>query len=237
MDPVAFAVVESYTSLIALGAMTSPRSLQLSIGSSEIGFDCDRRIAYKLAGVPAVHRSLDPMRALIGIGLHAALEALFYRLDAGSGRFLVEQHVEYRQVPGQADLYDRFTGLVIDWKSSTVSRIRQYRREGLPRHYVVQIQMYAAALAAMGEKPKSTAVIMLPIDGELNKAWAWVAPVDQSIADAAVDRLNVLRERGRASAAYVPATPSRLCNYCDHFRPGWTDLSTGCPGPEKGNES
>lgn len=234
IDPIAFAAVESYTSLIALGAATSPRSLQLAIGSSEIGFDCDRRLAYKLAGTRPVHRSLDPMRSIIGIGVHLELAQIFDRLDNESGRFLIEQIVMYRSVPGQVDLYDRFNGMVVDWKTSTASRIRQYRREGLPRNYTTQIQMYGAGLTVLGETPKNTAIITLPIDDDLSKAWAWVTPYNQSIADAAVDRLNSLRGRDPAE---VPNHPDRLCQYCDHFRPESKDLRIGCPGPsEKGNE-
>jgi hypothetical protein len=233
MDPVAFALAQTYASLIALGAATSPRSLQMSVGSSEIGFECDRRLAYKLAGTPAASHSLDPMRALVGTGIHAALKDIFVRLDAGSGRFVVEGRTFYRSIPGQFDLYDRWNRCLVDWKSTSKGRLRQYRAEGLPRNYTVQPMMYAAGLKAGGEDPAQVAVVFLPYDGELSDVWAWVAPVDIKVADDACDRLDRLRGQQPSN---VDNVPSRLCKYCDHHLPGSTDLRIGCPGnSEEGN--
>lgn len=234
VDPVAFAVAETYSSLIALGAATSPRNLQFAIGSSEIGYDCDRRLAYRLHGTPLVRRSLDPLRALVGIGVHEALAQIFRRLDAGSGRFLVEYHVDYRGVPGSVDLYDRYSRTVVDWKTSTKDKVREYRRDGLPRNYVVQPQMYGAGLEAEGEEPAQVAVVFLPYDGNLTQTWAWTSAYDVRVADDAVDRLERLRGR---PPALTENKPSRYCRYCDHYRPSSTDLRVGCPGVVEGDSA
>lgn len=230
MDPTALALATALDSLIALGAATTPRSLQLAIGSSEAGHKCDRRLVYKLNGVPPCNFR-DPLRALFGSEAHAALADMFRRLNAGSGRFLVETPVQYRSFPGTVDLYDRHTKTVVDWKSTTKAKLRRIRSEGAPRPYQVQLQLYAAGLAEVGEEPVRVALAYLPIDGELSDLWVWTDLVRRDVADDAVDR--VARLEGIKPADATPK-PDRLCPWCDHYRPGSTDLGTGCPADNGG---
>jgi PD-(D/E)XK nuclease superfamily len=225
-DATAMAFATALDSLIALGCATKPRSLQVAVGSSEAGQRCDRRIAYKLHGVrPCNFR--DPLRSLVGEEFHYALADLFSRLNAGSARWLVEQPVLYRGMPGTVDLYDRHTLTVIDWKTSTKAKVRQVRREGPPVHYKIQLQIYAAALRLLGEDPQRVALAYLPTDGELADLWVWLSPVDERMAVDALDRVERLAGIEPADAI---AKPDRLCPWCAHYRPGSTDLATGCPG-------
>jgi hypothetical protein len=225
-DPDADVLLGQMVGLIQLGAATSPRSVQSSIGSSEAGYACDRRIAYKLAGARRANLD-DPVRTLVGLGLHLALAELFGRLADGSQRFWTGVKVLYRDIPGELDVYDRFTGTVIDFKSSTKAKIARLRRDGPPKHGPVQVQLYGAGLSCLGEQPRAVALLYLPIDGTLADAWLWRAPFNQRIADEAVDRIE--RLRGKDPSA-VDAHPDRLCPWCAHFRPGSTDLALGCPG-------
>ncbi len=227
-DPEAYALEAALRSLVMLGAVTSPRSVQATLGSSEAGYVCDRRVAYKLAGVPAANMR-DPLRALVGVGVHSVLASIFYRLDATAGRFLVERALSYRGIPGTVDLFDRFTKTVVDWKSTTAAKLKRLRHEGPTASYVVQTQLYGAALAAAGEDVRHVALAFLPIDGELADLWVWRAPYDQAVADRAIDRIE--RLAGRAPKD-VPATPDRLCPWCHHYRKGSTDLTVACPGVE-----
>lgn len=217
---------QALINLIELGAVTSARSTQSGIGMSQIGHACDRRIAYLTSGTPKTNFG-DPLKLLVGIGLHLALKEIFVRLDGGSGRFLVEESVTYRDIPGSFDLFDRWTKTVIDWKSTTKVRLNQYRKEGPPRSYLAQAQGYAAALAYRGEAVRQIAIVFLPVDGALSAIWAYRTGVDPSIADDAIDRVNRLRGHDPAN---TPATPDRLCPWCDHYQPASTNLSIGCPG-------
>jgi len=246
LDPDAYALADVLRTLIALGSFTTARSTQVSLGSSEAGHPCDRRLAYKLRrSDPATstawttaqvqqqpaHANLrDPLRALVGSGFHAAVAEIFTRLDGGSGRFLVESSVEYRGTPGTADLYDRWTGTVIDWKSSLKSKISHIRRDGPSAQYLTQVQLYGAALKARGEDVRTVALAWVPVDGELSGVYVWRAPFDQTVADEAIDRLVRLRGLPPEKAR---ATPDRLCPWCSHYLPGSTDLTIGCPGEVK----
>jgi len=227
IDVDAYALGKTLETLIALGAATSVRSTQTTLGSSEAGHQCDRRIAYRLAGVPAVNHVQDPLRAFVGVGLHLGMAELFQRLDGGAGRFLVESHVEYRGVPGTVDLFDRFTGTVIDWKSTVRSKVSAIQRDGPPMPYVVQCQIYAAALAAAGEAVRTVALAFVPVDGQLSGLYVWRAPFEQRVADEAVDRIDRLRRTLPADAHH---RVDRLCPWCHHYLAGSTDLAIGCPG-------
>lgn len=220
---------QSLIDLIHLGSVTSARSVQPTIGMSQIGHACDRRIAYLTDRTPKTNFG-DPLKLLVGIGLHLALREIFIRLDAGSGRFLVEESVVYRDIPGSFDLFDRFTRTVIDWKSTTKARLSQYRKEGPPRSYLVQAQGYAAALRGRGEDVRQIAIVFLPVDGTLGGIWAYRAEVNPTVADDAIDRVDAIRGK---DPAVTPATPDRLCPWCDHYQPASTDLRIGCPGSQQ----
>jgi hypothetical protein len=234
-DPEAYALGRELASLIGLGLATNRRSLQSTIGSSEVGWRCDRRVAYKLRNIPPVNSQIraDPLRRAIGTGLHLVLAELFDRLEAGSGQFLTEVPVTYQGIPGTADLVHRVGRVVVDWKTAKKTKIAAVRRDGVPHHYQVQVQLYAAGLIERGEDITHVAVVYLPIDCEGNEGldllYCWRAPVNRAVADDAVTRLARLAKTAPQDTA---ARPDRLCRYCNHFLPGSKDLSVGCPGPD-----
>lgn len=211
-------------------SVTSPRSLQPTLGASEIGGECNRQMAYRAVFTPAVNFR-DPMRVIAGTGLHEALANMFQRLDSGSGRYLIERRCEYRGVPGTVDLFDRRRGQVIDWKSAMPDKLPDIRRNGPPRKYIVQVQLYGAALEQAGETVRNVAVVYVPLGGELSDLRAFTVPYDRSVADDAIDRFNTITEQASSSGpGAVGANPTRLCGWCAHYRPGSTDLDQACPG-------
>jgi hypothetical protein len=210
-------------------SVTSPRSLQPTLGASEIGGECNRQMAYRARGVPAVNQR-DPMRMLAGTGMHEAMAELYRRLDGGSGRYLVEQHLVYRGIPGTVDLFDRRRGQVIDWKSVLSSKLKDVIRNGPPRKYVTQVQTYGAGLAEAGERVESVAVVYVCLDGELSDLRAFTYPFDRSAADDAIDRYNTVAAQAAQGISSVGANPTRLCPWCNHFRPGSKDVAVACPG-------
>jgi hypothetical protein len=229
VDVEAYALGAVYRTLIAIGAATAPRSVQRSIGSSELGYACERRLAYRLSGTPTVNVR-DPLASMMGTGFHAVLADTFTRLNETltPGRFLIETPVVYRDIPGTCDLYDRETATVVDWKTSTLDKISHMPGQGVAANYQVQGQTYAAGLAARGEDVRHVALMFFPRDGKrLDQAWMWRTRFDRAVADVAVDRLETLRGKDPAAVA---ATPDRLCGWCSHYLPGSTDLSVGCPG-------
>jgi hypothetical protein len=65
-------------------ALRAPRSLQRRIGPSEVGADCDRRLAYKLSDWPEVAADGDPIASVLGTAFHAWMEEAFAEREKAS---------------------------------------------------------------------------------------------------------------------------------------------------------
>lgn len=234
-DPEAYALERQLRTIIYMGVFAADeRKRQRAIGASQAGQQCARQLAYRHAGTRPCNVP-DPLRALVGTGVHGAFAGLMEAIDAGSGRFLVEHAVRYRGVPGTVDLYDRVDGLVVDWKTTTLAKLKRLRMSGPPSSYVVQLQLYGAALAAAGETVRALALAYVPTDGTLAELWVWRTTPDVRVADAAVDRLNrivgaELESVARIDPSEVEASPSALCKWCPYYLPGVGSSATSCPG-------
>lgn len=229
-DPISAVLSDALRELIYTGATNSKRSLQTDIGISEVGTECERALAYKIAGTPPVNLDANPMPSIIGTGFHLHMERIFRDLDPR--RWLVETPVSYRGVRGTADLFDRRRRLLVDWKSTSKSKINRLRKTEPPMQAQVQIQIYAAAMAELGETVERAALAYVPRDGSLDDLWVWSVVPDRSIADQWIDRLDALHERiakGEQPAA-IDATPGLLCGFCPHHCATSTDASRACPG-------
>jgi len=231
LDPIGLVLADALRELIYTGATTSQRSRQTAVGVSEIGGDCDRKLAYKIAEVTPTNIDADPMPSIIGTGFHLHMEKIFSTLDRR--RWLVEVPVTYRGIPGTCDLYDRRRKLLIDWKSTSKAKLRRLRTDGPPLQAQVQIQIYAQALLALGETPQRCALAYVPRDGSLDDLWVWSTPLQPDLVQHWIERFEGLVERiaTGTNPAAIDATPSRLCGWCAHYSPTSTDLSRGCPGP------
>jgi hypothetical protein len=231
IDPIGLVLADALRELIFTGATTSERSLQQAVGMSEIGADCERQLAYKIASTPPVNLDPDPMPSIMGTGFHLHVQRMVERLDRR--RYLVETPVTFKGIPGTVDLYDRRRRVVIDWKSTGKSKLRRLRTDGPPMRAQIQIQIYGAALRELGEDPSRLALAYVPRDGSLDDLWVWSTVPDQALVDKWVGRFESIVDghAAGASPADFKATPGPLCKYCPHFLPTSTDLGRGCPGP------
>lgn len=238
-DPEAYALERQLRTLVHIGVIADDeRGRQRTIGASQVGTECARQLAHRQAGTRPSNVP-DPLRAsIVGRGVHIALAGLMERIDCGAGRLLVEHPVRYRGVPGTVDLFDRVDGLVIDWKTTTLAKIKRVRESGPPTSYVVQLQVYAAGLEAAGETVRALALCYIPVDGTLADVFVWRTLPDRRTADAAVDKLNArigaeLESVARPDPSTVAASPSALCKWCPYYTPGRTS-STSCAGNSEG---
>lgn len=227
---VASLLASAWAREIILGvALNQPRSLQAHLGPSEIGQACERRLAYRILGTPYVNFP-DPLKSLIGTGFHLAMAQALGR----SRRFMIEVTVTYRGITGSVDLYDTVTHRLVDWKTSSISRIRRYRREGIGVNYRVQTAIYAEAMRAMGYEVTSIVLVFVPRDADLDQTYAWVGAPDKALADEYIDRYAVISSKAMADgAASLPVTPGPLCGWCPSYMPHAVDLTTACPGEKE----
>lgn len=217
------------------------RSIQRHIGPSEIGTDCPREIAFKLAGTPGVTQGVDPWFAVMGTAVHEwlsfALEE-YQRIVLGregeNRRWLIEQRVKITHsefgLEGNTDVFDRDKLEVIDYKLMGNDALKVLREKGPTPTYRTQAQTYGKGWKQRGYDVKSVAIVGLPRSSFLKNLHIWSEPFDERIADLALSRVAMIDKavKGGVSPAGFP-TGGGHCQFCHFKRQGPADL-TGCPG-------
>jgi len=231
---------------IAEAITNHPRSQQVRIGPSEIGVPCARRIGYKLLEQP--ERPGKPnWKATVGTAIHAWLEDVFdtqnLTFDAqhghhGAERWLIETTVHVGDmgdtaITGSADLFDRVTGTVIDWKSVGPTQLKKYKAHGPGAQYETQAHLYGRGMVAAGMTVRNVMIVFLPRNGELADTYIWHAPYDEQVALDALSRLSGIhlttQALGPQALTSLP-TADAYCTFCPFYKAGSTDLTEGCPG-------
>ncbi len=203
-------------SAVVDGAKLHPRSQQKRIGPSQVGTPCTRRLAYALIEAPRVAPEMDPFPSIVGTGMHDQLETLFGRANTALGwqRYLLERRVEVRAgLTGSCDMYDVAEQAVWDWKGVSTSKLAEYRSKGPSEVYRVQAHLYGRGYLNAGFGVKTVNIAFWPRGGWGRDAHWWSEPYDDSIAAAALDRID--------------DTLVKLCDldaesHPERIRDGWT---------------
>lgn len=220
-----------------------PRSQQTRIGPSEIGVPCERRIGYKLAGVPEVNDRGVAWKPWVGTALHSET-AMAFEIDAlnryQGGRWLLEQKVTAGLVngtdlDGSCDLYDAHRFAVVDWKFTTRNKLKDYRAHGPGSQYRDQAHTYGLGWANRGHRVDTVAVFFFTRDGEFTDRYFWSEPFDEQVAIDAMARATRIGALVDAlgpdmALPLLPTAGAQYCTYCPAYLPGSTDLAVGCPG-------
>lgn len=166
-----------------------PRSLQRTIGPSEIGMPCDHCLAAKLAGW---EQHNDPAwLPFIGTAVHAELERIF----TPNPRFEVEQHVTITTpngdtITGTCDLFDTHTGTVTDWKIVGPSTLARAKHGPTPQ-YRVQAHAYGQGWANRGHTVTTVSIAYLPRNATtLRQAVIWSEPYNPVVVTDALTRVT-----------------------------------------------
>lgn len=198
--------------LIESHIANQPRSLQTTIGPSEIGNPCDHCLAAKLAGWQQVDST--NWLAWVGTCVHAGIEDAVIghenRLNAvheAGRRYLVEHVVDCgtvagRPLIGHVDLVDLALGMTVDWKVVGPTTLRKARGKGPSTAYRVQAHTYGKGLVDAGLRIDTVAIAFLPRGSmSLKDAVWWHEPLDVDIAEQAIARANRLRAGADALAS------------------------------------
>lgn len=227
------------------------RSVQETLGPSQIGTPCDRRIAMHLLGMAPVNPGGDNWASFKGTWVHAGLAEMFDWADAGKGRFVTEMKVKFPNavVPhGTADLLDRVLFMIDDHKVMSQWSLDKLKRQGPSLTYQIQLHAYAFGARLRGEKIEYVALIGWPADKtNLDDLYVWVTKYDPDIARKALARAEQIKsqveERSRplepdgewsAPAKFEVAQTFPIvddCRFCGYYQKGAKDLSNGaCNG-------
>lgn len=244
-DPFNVELKQRLLEMILYADREDPRSKQKEIGPSEIGVACDRRIAYRLSGLPEVNKGGDPWPATVGTAVHAWLKgAVDLWTGAHGPNWKTEQTIPFPDFGGvgHGDLYRYDKGTVIDWKTASKDVMKKVADKGPPEKHRIQVHIYGYGYMQMGYQVERVALAFVPRAGWIKDMFIWSEPYDQQVAVQAIQRmyrvanqaigLNVLNEPHRWNQ--VEATPSDDCGQCPWFNflrtaeQGASDQ--GCPG-------
>lgn len=232
-------------------AANAPRTLQQHLGPSELGVECDRQVAGKLAALPETNHVVDPWPSTRGRALHRHAENVFNldNLTTGFQRWHTERRVTpHPEHPGTADLYDTAEQAVVDHKFLGDSSMAKIRKNP-PRKYRRQLMLYGLGYLLEGFVVRRIVVAAYPATAaSLDGLYIWEHPFADEHGNIAPDVLAELldtfeeTERRKAQAAGiadgrwrfedVPATPDPdECYFCSFYRPqAARDEGPGCPG-------
>jgi hypothetical protein len=195
LDPAV--AVPDLLKLIEDAIRNDPRTLQTRIGPSELGCACDRCLILMLAG-----RGPDedaPWMPTIGHAVHDWIEGVIVRhlMTSGSDRYIPEGKVAVGEIAGElitghSDVFDTWTGTVVDWKVIGTTTLRKVNKEGLSLTYRRQAHLYGKGWEDAGYKVTSVAVAGLPRNGfHVGAGFLHQEDYDRSIAEHALARANM----------------------------------------------
>lgn len=243
MEPHSALLLSRATEIIWSAEHARDRSKQRVPGPSELGSECERKLAYSSLGRSPVNHTADHHQAFVGTAVHAALAEAYEKADNGAGRYLIEHKVSMATpegiiVSGSLDIYDRVTGEVIDWKLPGSRSRKKYARTGPPQGYRIQAHLYAYGLEQAGESPKRVANIYLPPEGKLSETFCWSEPYNKNIALQALanfERITGIVQGDPDRVKLVPKTITPLCHWCSAWLKNSPDTAIACQGGDGDN--
>lgn len=232
-------------------AAEDARTVQRHLGPSELGVECDRQVAGKMAELPATNHVAPWWPSVRGRAMHTHAEDVFTadNLRTGLLRWSTEQRViPHPDHPGTSDLYDAVEQSVGDHKFLGESPMAKIRK-GWPRVYLVQLLLYGLGYFLLGLPVKRVAVIAYPVtaaslDGLYVRDHDFSGPDGNPLPEvvellasvfADTERRKGQAEQIRAGHLQLMDVPARPdgddCFFCPFYRPqSAKDGGPGCPG-------
>lgn len=167
------------------------RSRQTVIGISEVGMDCRKCVARKLAEKP---RTPDgSWFPFIGTAVHAQLEEGFVRFDD----YILEEKLfvhEYKslKLAGSCDMFAFQDGVVNDWKVVGQEALKKAAKGQIKNQYRIQAMLYGLGWKKKGYDVSHVSLTFLPRDLDLPNAQVVMLRYDESIAMEALAELELL---------------------------------------------
>lgn len=182
-DSVLQAVLEPIGTAIA----NHPRSLQKTIGPSELGTDSPHELAMKLLQRQPLEPEDTPWLPTQGTAVHAWLEHHLgghrpdgddeweaeKRVHVGTlhSRTLLDPGSHEWHVTGSIDLWIPGMRATVDWKNVGSYTLNHAQADGPSQQYLVQQALYGWALEQAGTPPDRQALVYIPRDAKTLGDW------------------------------------------------------------------
>lgn len=204
------------------------RGRQLALGVSEVGMDCKRCIARKLALYDKAQET-GSWRAQLGTYVHAGLAEDFAKKYT-KGELLIEHQLVVHQykdfiLKGHCDVFapNEGHGHTIDWKivgDDTLSRVQQGK---IKRQYIVQGQLYSLGWELRGYTVEDISLMFLPANkGNLRRdAVPYTFKYDRRIAAEALAVIEDMIDLAEATSWREVVEAQRAdpgCLSCKSYR-------------------
>lgn len=167
------------------------RSKQIQIGISEVGMDCRKCVARKLALTPRI--ADGAWYPFIGTAVHEQLEVGFadrfpddYKLEE---RLFVHEYKDLK-LTGSCDMFAHKDGVVNDWKVVGKSAIDDARKGKIKQQYRIQAMLYGYGWEQKGFDVTHVALTFLPREDKLENAVVALLRYDKSVAVTALAELE-----------------------------------------------
>lgn len=227
-----------------------PRTVQTTLGPSELGTGCDRQIGMKLAGVTRHERGL-PWAPMCGTAVHGLMEQVLEAENArlGRERWIIEQKVQLDdELSGHGDAFDTDWGMVVDWKYTGTTARRKASRRNVPNEQLVsaeyrtQAHLYGLGHSNAGRPVQFVRLVLLARSHDFSESVEWTEEYREDIAVEALTRFYAIRDKVAELDAHrlperlswIPATPGDACKWCPFQRPtppgGMPVDASGCEG-------
>ncbi len=219
-DEIALAAANTWMTRIPELFITE-RSKQIQLGISEVGMDCRKCVARKLALKP---RIIDgSWYPFIGTAVHDQLENGF------KSRWPDEYHLEERlhvhsykslELAGSCDMYAWQDGVVNDWKVVGENALAEARRGKVKSQYRVQAMLYGYGWEQKGFDVTHVSLSFLPREGKLEDAVVAIMRYDKDLALESLAQLESMMDAAEIAGwdAVIDKQPkASFCFSCRRY--------------------
>lgn len=243
-DPEATQLKQEILDVIKWRDTRNPRSHQVNLGPSELSSPCDRRIGYRMAGIPGVNNSLDPWPAIVGTAVHDWLEHAFmdWIQATGTRDWIPERRLTISEdITGRSDLFNVSRGIVVDYKGASPDKMKKVRAEPV-QHYRTQLHIYGRGYELAGFKVRKLALVYFPRAGNIKDLYVDMFDYDPEVAITCLARVPAIARRlieldpmsNPHRWEQVDASPTHDCGFCPWYNfkrtPEEGASDQGCPG-------
>jgi CRISPR/Cas system-associated exonuclease Cas4 (RecB family) len=196
------------------------RSLQTELGASSV-YGCKRQAWSIIRQVPKTNHDTESLAAIIGTAVHATIAEAMKNIDVFGDDFLIEQGFSTPDLKGHCDLFIKSTGVVIDWKTTTKSKLSKFPTD----QQRMQVQLYGYLIEEAGHKVNIVSLVGIPRDGQMKDVKVHHEPYNR---DEALKGIQWIKDIQNTIYPPEPERPRQFCkSFCE-----WYDETgiAGCTG-------